>query len=173
MAPLKVIIIGAGLAGSLLANGLLRNKIDITVYERDDESANRKGYQIRLGAHALAGFKACLSPEQLEYVLSKFGRSGGVVASAPALFDKDLNLQLDLSKFPAYTKSAPINRALLRDLLQAPLRDKGILRYGKDFVRYELLDDGGIRAYFKDGYIDDADILIGADGNVSKVWEEI
>ncbi|KAL2827268.1 hypothetical protein BJY01DRAFT_255768, partial [Aspergillus pseudoustus] len=160
MAPLKVVIVGGGLAGSLLANGLLESDISVTVYERDDESANRKGYQIRLGAHALVGLKACLSQQQLEYVLSKFGRTGGVVASAPALFDKNMKLQLDLSKFPAYTKSAPINRAVLRDVLQAPLRDAKVLQYGKKFLRYEVLEATGlsrIRAYFEGGHVDEAD----------------
>lgn len=33
-ATFKVIIIGAGLSGSLLANGLLKKNLDVVVYER-------------------------------------------------------------------------------------------------------------------------------------------
>lgn len=41
----KVIIIGGGLAGSLLANGLSEHAIDFVVYERDaEDSATRDGY---------------------------------------------------------------------------------------------------------------------------------
>ncbi|KAF1812565.1 FAD/NAD(P)-binding domain-containing protein [Eremomyces bilateralis CBS 781.70] len=175
MAPLKVIVIGGGLSGSLIANGLINHSkapIDVVVYERDEYDANRGGYQIRLGAAALTGFRACLTKEQYNSVLQRFGRSGGVVPSAPVFYDSQLSLVLDLRKYSAYTKSAPINRALLRDLLQQLLRERNILQYGKKFVRYEALDSvtqglSGVRAHFADGTTDDADILIAADGNRS------
>jgi 2-polyprenyl-6-methoxyphenol hydroxylase-like FAD-dependent oxidoreductase len=177
MAPLRVIIVGSGVAGSCLANGLI-NSVDppfeVAVYERDDESANRSGYQIRLGAHGLTGLRACLSPDQYQNILSRFGRSGGAISSAPSLYDKNLNLVLDLSKFPAYTKSAPINRSVLRDELQKNLREKGVLHYGMQWTRYEVLHAVGnvgssrVRVHFADGTTDDCDILIASDGNRSK-----
>jgi hypothetical protein len=121
MAPFKVIIIGGGMAGSLLANGLLQHDIDFTVYERDVRGSNRAGYQIRLGAPALVGFRACLPPERMELLMKKFGRSGGMISSAPILYSTKLKPLLDLTKFPAYTKSAPINRVILRDFLAGKL----------------------------------------------------
>jgi 2-polyprenyl-6-methoxyphenol hydroxylase-like FAD-dependent oxidoreductase len=173
MDTLKVIIVGSGLAGSLLANGLLNQSsapINIVVFERDDQASNRKGYQIRLGSHALTGFRACLTKVQFDALLSRFGRSGGAISSAPVMFSPQFKLLLDLRKFPAYTKSAPINRALLRDILQEPLRDTGVLHYHKKFIRYEILSDGGesrVRAYFSDGSTEEGDILIAADGSGS------
>lgn len=121
MAPFKVIIIGGGLAGSLLANGLQLHDIDFMVYERDVKESNRKGYQIRLGASALVGFRACLEKERMDLLMKKFGRSGGVISSAPILYSTKLETLLDLTKFPAYEKSAPINRVILRDFLAGGL----------------------------------------------------
>lgn len=76
MASLEVIIVGGGLAGSCLANGLV-NKSDglvrVTVFEREEAGLERGGYQIRLGSHALTGFKACLTDEQYSSLLPLFG----------------------------------------------------------------------------------------------------
>lgn len=91
MSSLKVIIIGAGLAGPLLANGLINKAttpIAVVLYDREPRDSAREGYQIRLGSHALMGFRACLTPEQLHDMLARFGQSGRVVPSAPALFDR-------------------------------------------------------------------------------------
>ncbi|UZP36680.1 hypothetical protein NXS19_004496 [Fusarium pseudograminearum] len=110
MAPLKVTIIGGGLAGACLANGLINksnNQIDVSVFERDEAGSERGGYQIRLGAYALAGFRACLTKEQFASLLPLFGKSGGVVSSAPCIFSpSDLKVLVDLSKAP-YMKRAP------------------------------------------------------------------
>ncbi|KAE8308936.1 hypothetical protein BDV41DRAFT_591676 [Aspergillus transmontanensis] len=182
MAKLKVIIVGGGLAGACMANGLVNkgnDLFDVTVFERDTESSNRDGYQIRLGAHALMGFRACLTEEQYRELLLCFGRSGGVVSSAPAIYNTEMELLLDLGKFPAYEKSAPIGRARLRDFLQAPLRDKNIMRYGRKFVRFEVIDDdetpgqSKIRAHFEDGSSEDCDILLSAEGSGSRANKQL
>ncbi|EMT73851.1 hypothetical protein FOC4_g10002888 [Fusarium odoratissimum] len=138
MAPLKVIIVGGGLAGACLANGLINKadgQIDVTVFERDEAGSERGGYQIRLGAHALIGFKACLTKDQYHALLPCFGKSGGVVSSAPCIFSpSDLKVLIDLSKAPVYEKSAPIARTRLRNFLQMPLQERDVIRFGKKFV---------------------------------------
>jgi hypothetical protein len=79
----------------------------------------REGYQIRLGASAFVGFKACLTEQQLEELIKLFGRSGGRISSAPCLDNSKFDTLLqELTKYPAYTKSAPINRVVLRNFLQ-------------------------------------------------------
>ncbi|KAH8179183.1 hypothetical protein LIA77_00702 [Sarocladium implicatum] len=183
MAPLKVFIIGGGLAGACLANGLINKSdglIDVTLFERDQQGAARGGYQIRLGAHALTGLKACLTDKQYEALLPCFGRSGGVVSSAPCIFrPSDLSVLVDLSKAPAYEKSAPIARMRLRDFLQAPLQHKNVIRYGKKYVRYEILESSdakkirSVRVHFADGSSEECDILISAEGSGSKVNKQI
>jgi 2-polyprenyl-6-methoxyphenol hydroxylase-like FAD-dependent oxidoreductase len=178
MAPFKVIIIGSGLAGSLLGNGLMHNDVDFMIYESDERNSSREGYQIRLGSPALIGFRACLTSEQQNALYKMFGRSGGMISSAPKLYDTHLKLLLDLTKFPAYTKSAPINRVILRNFLQQPLDEARRVCFGKRFEKYELMygDDGhstGVKAIFDDGSEDSCDLLISAEGSVSKVNKQI
>ncbi|KAL1900669.1 hypothetical protein Sste5346_002394 [Sporothrix stenoceras] len=180
MAPFKVIIIGCGLAGGLLGNGLLHNDVDFVIYESDDvdsrSNIKRDGYQIRLGAHAIHGFKACLTDDQQAALYRMFGRSGGVLPAAPILYDTNLRLLLDLTKFPAYTKSAPINRVVLRDYLQAPLVAAERVRFGKKFVKYTVEEGGGasaVRVHFADGTSDTCDLLISAEGSRSRINKQI
>lgn len=173
--PLKVLIIGGGLSGALLTNGLLKHSIDVTVYECDAAYSSRKGYQIRLGALALHGFHECLSLEVKDAICSKFGRSGGTVASAPVMYSQDMKVLVDL-KLSSYLTSAPISRVVLRDALAKGVVKAGRIVYRKMFVRYEVFTpDGGdaktqkVRAHFADGTTDECDVLIAADRSNSKV----
>ncbi|KAL2829633.1 hypothetical protein BJY01DRAFT_254921 [Aspergillus pseudoustus] len=177
MASLRIAIVGAGLAGSLLGNGLLNSGLDLTVFESEPQDSSREGYQIRLGSPALAGFKQCLEPDRQASLIAKFGRSGGVLSSAPILYDTQLRVILDLTKFPAYTKSAPINRVVLRDFLREKLDAASKVKYGKRFVKYEVLkapgSPGSIRLFFQDGTTFICDVLIAAEGNRSKVNSQV
>ncbi|KAF5548895.1 hypothetical protein FMEXI_4566 [Fusarium mexicanum] len=182
MASLKVVIIGGGLAGACLANGLINKadgQIDVTVFERDEAGSERGGYQIRLGSHALIGFKACLTEEQYKNLLLCFGKSGGLVSSAPCIFSpSDLKVLIDLSKAPIYEKSAPIARTRLRNFLQKPLQENDCIQFGKKYVRYEVLQakvagHSSIRVYFSDDTHHDCDVLISAEGSGSRVNKQI
>ncbi|GME56078.1 Monooxygenase FAD-binding protein [Neofusicoccum parvum] len=149
--PFKVIIIGSGLSGSLLANGLIHSSVPVTVYERMEEDSSREGYQIRLGAPALVGMRACLSEAHIMSLVQKFGRAGGKKAAAPLIRHKDFKCLLDLGKSSSYT---------------------GCLHYAKKFVKYEVveMDEGErVRVWFHDNTSDECDILVAADGSNSRV----
>ena len=103
-APFKVIIVGGGLAGCLLANGLIGQDIEVQVYERTESRSKREGLQIRLTAPALAGMRTCLSPEHFGSIIKKFGPASGLKAEAPRVYHKDWTLLLDLSRFSVYGK---------------------------------------------------------------------
>jgi 2-polyprenyl-6-methoxyphenol hydroxylase-like FAD-dependent oxidoreductase len=173
MADFRVIIIGAGMSGLLLGNGLLNNDVDFRLYEADTEASERDGFQIRLGAPALVGFRSCLGEDLRSELWPKFGRSGGTVLAAPALYDSHLKLLLDFSKFPAYNKSAPITRVALRNTLSAPLKREGKIQYQKRFLRYACIQDGSqntrVKVFFADGSEDICDLLVSAEGAWSKV----
>ncbi|KAJ7355623.1 hypothetical protein DFH08DRAFT_922644 [Mycena albidolilacea] len=167
MSPFKVIIIGSGLAGSLLPNGLARH------YRR---CSKKEGYQIRLGENVLVGLRACLEKDRLMYIVRKFGCASAPLSDAPIIYDHHFKWVLDLGAFPAYAKSAPINRFILRDALAEPLDRAGRLHYEKAFSRYEIVNDFGserVRVWFEDGTSDDCDILVGADGNRSRLNKQL
>lgn len=171
--PFKVIIIGSGLAGALLANGLIREGINVHVYERYERNSRRDGFQIRLTLPAILGLRSCLTPEHLAAVVKNFGPATGMKGEAPRVLHKDFSLLVDFSRFPAYGKNVPINRGILRNALSEPVYEAGKLDFEKSFESFEVIADGTehekIRVWFHDGSSDECDILIGADGSYSKV----
>lgn len=173
MAPFKVIIVGGGLAGALLANGLRNNNVDVTVYERDESDMEREGYQIRLGESAMLGFRACLRGQDIAAISKSFGQSSVSGSTAPTIMNSRCEEILDLTAIPSYAKSFAISRAVLHDILTEPLKRNGLVKYGNAFLRYEIIHeadgDERVRAYFSDSSFDDCDILIGADGSRSQV----
>ncbi|KAI0144693.1 hypothetical protein BJ166DRAFT_582971 [Pestalotiopsis sp. NC0098] len=172
MSSFKVIVIGSGLSGSLLANGLAKHGIDFSVYERDAQDSKRAGYQIRFGENALVGMRACLEPEHLSNVVKHIGPNSKV----PILFDKLFCKFLDLNQLPSYSKSVPIDRIVLRDVLADPITKRGKLHYNKKFVNFQIITEGRkeiVLVSFDDGSTDTCDLLIGADGNRSKVNEMV
>ncbi|KAI8215039.1 hypothetical protein K4K52_011775 [Colletotrichum sp. SAR 10_76] len=106
-------------------------------------------------------------------IIKKFGPATEAKAEAPRIFHKDWTQLMDLSRFPAYGKNAPITRGLLRDCLADPLYEAGKLQYDTAMERYEILNPGSnderVRVWLSDGSYDDCDVLIGADGGYSKV----
>ncbi|KAH6988849.1 hypothetical protein BKA56DRAFT_475694 [Ilyonectria sp. MPI-CAGE-AT-0026] len=177
MGQFKVIIVGGGLAGSLLANGLLNNGVDVTVFERDEESLKREGYQIRLGNSSLTGFAACLTESHMASVLRKLGQSSGSSTTAPSICNTKFETVLDLSALPSYSKSSAINRVVLRDLLLDPIIAGGRVKFGKAFSHYEIVTDGSgkesVKVNFADGSSDHCDILVAADGSGSKINKQV
>ncbi|KAF4936199.1 hypothetical protein CGCF245_v006852 [Colletotrichum fructicola] len=170
MASFKVIIIGSGLAGSLLANGLARHNIEFEVYERAEKHSKREGFQIRLGEGAVIGMRACLEQEQIDSIARRFARS--TVSNPPIVYDKHFNKMFEPGKMPGYQRSTPINRVSLREALSEPLYKMGKLHNEKRLTNYEIRGDGSrrfVKAFFDDDTSDTCDVLIGADGSGSKV----
>ncbi|KAI8190013.1 hypothetical protein K4K54_012624 [Colletotrichum sp. SAR 10_86] len=169
MASFKVIIIGSGLAGSLLANGLARHNIEFEVYERAEKHSKREGFQIRLGEGALIGMRACLEQEQIDSIARRFARS--TVSNPPIVYDKHFNKMFEPGKMPGYQRSTPINRVSLREALSEPLYKMRKLHNEKRLTNYEIHRDGSrrfVKAFFDDDTSDTCDVLIGADGSGSK-----
>jgi len=166
---LRVLIIGGGIGGLCLAQGLRRAGIESTVYERDESAAGRRqGYRLRISAEGELALRDCL-PQAGQELL---------VATANARHEPGLDAY-DENLVPQWAPSFPdprgdrpdrvdaVDRTTLRRVLLAGLDD--IVHFGKTFERYEVRADGRVTAYFDDGTSDTGDVLVAADGTNSRV----
>lgn len=165
----KIIIIGGGLGGLALGQGLRRTRIPFTIFERDEAAAFRaQGYRIRINQDGGDALKQLLPPE----TFNKFEAScsevlaGGCVLNALTGKEEDTTGGMP----PQHGKAWNADRTVLRGVLLTDLGEH--VRFGKKFQRYELLEQG-VRAYFTDGSSEDGTLLIGVDGTRSVVRQQM
>jgi 2-polyprenyl-6-methoxyphenol hydroxylase-like FAD-dependent oxidoreductase len=167
----KVLIVGGGLAGLVVAQGLKKNGIPFEIFERD-EAANAREQGESLSVHwALPYIEKCMDPE----IYKEIGNAT-VNPSAPGnmgftVLDGTTGEVL-ININPPFNKAKPkgyrMNRRRFREFL-----GKGIdIRWNKRFKEYELTDQG-VTVRFEDGSEAKGDILIGADGVKSRVCQQL
>ena len=166
-APLHVLIIGGGVGGLCLAQGLKQSGISVAVYERDQSVHFRhQGYRLHMnpdGSHALYD---CL-PEHLFQLF--VATSGKPATGLFATYDSQLR-EVDSRPLHQIVADAPfllsteVNRLTLREVLLAGLDD--IVHFGKTLESFEQVGSN-IRASFADGTTASGNVLIGADGTHS------
>lgn len=114
-----------------------------------------------------------MTDDHIGKISAKLGKSSGAQATAPSLFNTNFQEIVDLTQLPTYSKSAGINRVVLRDILLEPIKKSGLIKYGKGFDHYEIITEKTgkerVKVYFSDGTDDVCDVLVGADGANSKV----
>lgn len=173
MGEFNVIIVGGGLAGPLLASGLLQSGVKVDVYEKLAGDAKRDGYQIRVAQPCLRAFRENLSADQCQRINAKLGHFEMNKETTPIWYDHKLNTLLHMGRInEQYHGSAPMDRVILRNIIIEQPVEKGIMHFGKSFSGYEIISDQGrerVRVSFEDGSSADCDLLIGADGSHSKV----
>ncbi|WXC56793.1 hypothetical protein SNK03_002723 [Fusarium graminearum] len=178
MSNFKVIIVGGGLAGPLLASGLIRKGVKVDLYERLEEHAKRDGYTIRVAQPCLQAFEECLDADAFNQIKRRMGHFEGNQETTPIWYDYKMKPLLNMSRFSTnYHGSSPMDRVVLRDtIIQKPVKE-GIVHYGKSFSRYEMIKtESGqekVRVWFQDGTSADDDVLIAADGNHSRVNKQV
>jgi 2-polyprenyl-6-methoxyphenol hydroxylase-like FAD-dependent oxidoreductase/ubiquinone/menaquinone biosynthesis C-methylase UbiE len=172
--PLQVIVIGGGIGGLCLAQGLRRAGIQVALYERDRSPRDRlEGYRIHIDPDGAKALHRCLPPalweafvastvdlgsfrflgEDLEELMVLEGDAAGAAATGPT------------------ERSHAIDRVTLRELLLRGLDD--VVHFDRRFDRYEPRPGGRVVAHFTDGSRAEGDVLVGSDGVNSRVRQQL
>ena len=169
--PLEVIVIGGGIGGLCLAQGLLPSGANVRVYERGRSSDDWvRGYRIHVNQMGARSLHQCLPRPLWEAFTATSGHPG------PGFGFHTHHLErlvfVEESVMTGDTASAAdaqyaTSRSTLHTLLAAGLND--VIQYGKTFERYESRSDGRVTAFFADGTHTTGDVLVGADGAGSRV----
>lgn len=171
-ADLHVIIIGGGIGGLCLAQGLKRNGICVAVYERDQSpDARLQGYRLNIEPVGSQALHACLPTELWSLLVATSGDPGPRMG----VYDEQLRELMQEDERGAVPDPAQAHHAMsritLRNLLLAGL--DGIVHFNKHFIRYEPSGDGTVTAFFSDGTSTTGHLLVGADGARSRVRHQL
>lgn len=176
-----ILIIGAGLAGLGLAQGLKQANIPFHVFERDTSASFRaQGYRIRIGPDG-AGAIRRLVPEELWLAFEATsaevvhggtqldvltGEESAFMGGRTAFMGGRAGPPPQMLQGKAYN----VDRAMLRDVLLQGL--EGRISFGKRLERFEVLH-GEVVVYFADGSSERDAFLVGADGARSVVRKQL
>lgn len=161
-----ILIIGAGVAGLTLAQGLRRHSIPFRIFERHAQSHIKQGHRFRISRDGQAALNSVLSPQ----LRSLLGRTEAERHRfAPRYVDaRKLDFAIPEPVDPA--DSMPVDRTWLRMLASLELQD--FICYEKEFGSYETID-GLVHVKFTDGSVAHGRLLVGADGIESRVRRQL
>lgn len=164
-----VVIIGGGLGGLCLAQGLKQAGIRFSVYERDRSATSRpQGYRIHIDPQGSRALHQVL-PERLWRI---FTATGGQFSQGFTVMTEGMQELLslraaDAGKMDPVAQHRSISRVHLRRVLLAGLEDA--VHFDRRFLRYEESSEGKLTVFFEDGSRVEADVLVAADGIHSRV----
>lgn len=160
-----ILIVGAGVAGLVLAQGLRLRSTPFRLFERYPQSHRAQGHRFRISSEAQLALEGALSPP-LKNLLRQ---------TAPTR-NRFQPRYVDTKKleFPAATPagfdSIPVDRSWLRSLATLEIEDA--IEFDKEFVSYDLREDG-VQVKFADGSTAHGLLLVGADGVNSRVRKQL
>ncbi|KAF2093016.1 FAD/NAD(P)-binding domain-containing protein [Rhizodiscina lignyota] len=173
MSELPVLIIGAGISGLCLANGLKKRNIPFQVFEKDTDVTFRpQGYRVRLASDGADALKQCLSTEL--YTLFE-QTCADVEVGAPGVIDPGTGESLAPREvFGAHRPPGhayTVDRSVLRNVLLTGLEQNRV-SWGKQFQKSEVTPDGVV-SHFTDGSTVRGSLLVGAEGARSRVRSQV
>ncbi|WP_201374674.1 FAD-dependent oxidoreductase [Ktedonobacter robiniae] len=171
LSPFHVLIVGGGIGGLCLAQGLKKSGISVAVYERDASAQFRhQGYRISIKEEGSQALRDCLPEPLFKLCVAT------AIKAATRLVVMDQQLQVKFAR-PLSHPAVPdetgfgVNRLTLREILLAGL--EGIVHFGKTCERFEQVSNGQVRVCFTDGTTATGDLLVEADGTNSVIRQLI
>ncbi|KAI5370385.1 Putative O-methyltransferase domain, FAD-binding domain, O-methyltransferase COMT-type [Septoria linicola] len=161
-----VLIMGAGIAGLCLGQGLKKAGIDFRIFERDPSMDSRpQGYRLKLEPDAAKSLRECLP----EYVYQAFESSCAITAVGETDFNP-FNGNIvhsraggGLSGKQGLYATFTVDRKAFRTQLMTGIEDK--ISFGKELAYYKIdSEQSVVTAEFKDGTNAQGAFLTGADG---------
>ncbi|OBT98594.1 hypothetical protein VE01_03494 [Pseudogymnoascus verrucosus] len=167
---LKVIVIGAGIGGLVLAQILHSTPgIQLSCYERYKAIDDRVvGFRVMLSGTTLSMLKRKIKSDiwaDLAFGIGEQPEGGEKIEFFKGNGNKMLTWDSDPTK-----DQYSVSRWHLREAL---VKEASFVRTGISFERYEVLPNGRVRAFFSDGSTDECDLLVGADGTNSNVRKQL
>jgi 2-polyprenyl-6-methoxyphenol hydroxylase-like FAD-dependent oxidoreductase len=160
-------IIGGGIGGLTLAQGLKKAGISVALYERDRTPTDRlQGYRVHISPKGSVALHQCLPSDLFDV----FAATCSVRDESFRFLSEKMEDLLSIeargdSRAIARHRSA--SRIMLRQVLLSGLDD--IVQFGRNFTRYEETASGPVVLHFADGGTATCDVLVGADGGNSHV----
>jgi 2-polyprenyl-6-methoxyphenol hydroxylase-like FAD-dependent oxidoreductase len=167
----RVAVIGGGIGGLCLAQGLRRKGVSVAVYERDRDTPDRdQGYRLHIDPSGSRALRACLPASAWGAFLASAGDPDGGFSFLSERLERLVTVDgVTMYGVPSGPDEwhYPVDRLMLRRILLSGLED--VVHFGREFTRYEHGSDGRVTAHFADGGRVTADVLVGADGAGSRV----
>ena len=152
----KIAIIGGGIGGLFTANALIKQGLEVTVYEQAQELG-----EVGAGIYLTPNSVRHLQRLGLESAVEKYGARVGE-DSRYYHHDGSEIAPVQVTDSSGWNATFGMHRADMVDLLAGPL-PKGVVQTGYECTGFEQ-DDDVARLTFANGKAAEADIVIGCDG---------
>jgi 2-polyprenyl-6-methoxyphenol hydroxylase-like FAD-dependent oxidoreductase len=164
---LHVLIIGGGIGGLTLAQGLKRSGVGVAVYERDRTRTDRvQGYRVHINPAGSLALHACLPPPLFRAFEQTCGKPGRGINFLTERMKVLMSIDAGFLAHEGVARHRSVSRITLRQVLLSGLDD--VVQFGKAFTHCEECD-GRVIAHFDDGTSAEGDVLVAADGGGSRV----
>ncbi|RAL16634.1 FAD-dependent oxidoreductase [Aspergillus homomorphus CBS 101889] len=172
--PARILIIGAGVSGLALAQGLRRANIAFAVFERDSQLDSRlQGYRLRIPGQLQQDLQALLPEDTLRNLEATCARTEMGESNIRAT-DGSVLACRRFSPSPGQPVPYTVDRGLLRQALMTGI-DEDVC-FGKTLTEYKLVKADGVdvvEVTFQDGTVERGSLLVGADGAHSVVRRQL
>ena len=164
---MRVLIIGAGVSGLALAQGLKRRGIDFAVFERDAELDSRgQGYRLKVVGETVQNLKELVTEETWSEIEATNAETGSGETTINATDGSITACRRLRTPKNSQMPSLSVDRGMLRMALMAGIADR--VQFGKALRSFDVSGDE-VEAVFEDGSKVQGSLLVGADGAKSRV----